>query len=163
RSLDHEASQREVKALEVIRNLTHPFLLQTHQYFPLDDHLYIVMELADGSLAERFKECKGRGLMGIPVEELLTYFTEAAEALDYLHSRLVSPRDVKPQNLLMLKGHAKVADFGLAREQQATLTAASMVCGTPLYMAPEVWRSQVSLQSDQYSLAATYAEMRLGR
>jgi serine/threonine protein kinase len=163
RALDHEASQREVKALETIRSLNHPFLLQTHQYFPLDDHLYIVMELADGSLADRCKECKAQGLMGIPVEELLTYFEQAAAALDYLHGRLVSHRDIKPQNLLMLKGYAKVADFGLAREQQATLTAASMVCGTPLYMAPEVWRSQVSLQSDQYSLAATYAEMRLGR
>jgi formylglycine-generating enzyme required for sulfatase activity/tRNA A-37 threonylcarbamoyl transferase component Bud32 len=163
RSLDHQASQTEVRALEVIRNLTHPYLLQTHQFFPLDDHLYIVMELAEGSIGEHCKACKERGLMGVPVEELVTYFAEVAEALDYLHSRHVSHRDIKPQNLLMLKGHAKVADFGLAREQQSTLTAASMVCGTPLYMAPEVWRSQVSLHSDQYSLAATYVEMRLGR
>jgi serine/threonine protein kinase len=163
RTLDHEASQRELKVLEKIRQLRHPFLLQTHQYQAERDHLVIVLELADGSLSDRFKECKARGLDGIPVEELVTYFTQAAEALDFLHSQHVAHRDIKPQNLLRLRGYAKVADFGLARSQDQTVDDASVMCGTPHYMAPEMWRQQVSVHSDQYSLAATYVEMRLGR
>jgi serine/threonine protein kinase len=163
RTVDHEASQRELKALEEIRKLRHPFLLQTHQYQAERDHLVIVMEVADGSLSDRFKECKAKGMAGIPVEELVTYFAQAAEALDYLHSQRVSHRDIKPQNLLMLRGYAKVADFGLARWQDQAVDNATVVCGTPHFMAPEVWRQQVSKHSDQYSLASTYVEMRLGR
>jgi hypothetical protein len=162
RTLDHEASRKELKALEKIRTLHHIFLLQIHQYQAERDHLVIVMELADGSLSDRFKECQANGLTGIPVEELVSYFLQAAEALDYLHSNHVAHRDIKPQNLLMLGGHAKVADFGLAREQTQVLDQTLTACGTPHYMAPEAWKLQVSRHSDQYSLAAAYVEMRLG-
>jgi hypothetical protein len=162
RSLDDESSQRELQSLELIRELRHPFLLQTQAFWSLEDRLVIVMELADGSLAEWNREVRKAGAEGIPLEDLLRYFREAAEALDYLHSMNVLHRDVKPANLLRLKGHAKVADFGLARmmeNQQASAT----FCGTPLYMAPEVWKKQVCAASDQYSLAAAYAEVRTGR
>jgi hypothetical protein len=121
------------------------------------------MDLADGSLRDRLKECRKEGRAGIPVAELLNYFREAAEALDYLHAEHVLHRDIKPENILLLKRHAKVADFGLARlqEQQRSVTASGS--GTPAYMAPEVWRGKVSVHSDQYSLAVAYVELRLDR
>ncbi|MCE9532558.1 MAG: protein kinase, partial [Planctomycetes bacterium] len=112
---------------------------------------------------DRFKECQDKGLPAIPTGELVTFFGQAAEALDYLQSQHVSHRDIKPQNLLSLQGFAKVADFGLARGQDEKLEEASVVCGTPYYMAPEVWMQQISSQSDQYGLAATYAHMRIGK
>jgi serine/threonine protein kinase len=163
RTLSHEASKRELRALEQIRGLRHPFLLQTHQYQSEQDHLIIVMELADKSLSDRLKECLTAGLPGIPVAELVDYLLQAAEALDYLHAQHVTHRDIKPQNLLMQGGHAKVADFGLARQMEQSMDEASMVCGTPYYMAPEVWSGQITVQSDQYALAATYYEMRTGK
>src|SRR5262249_57330311 len=64
--------------------------------------------LADGSLVDRFRECKDAGLPGIPAAELLHYFTEAAEALDFLRKEKMAHRDIKPANLLHVKGHAKV-------------------------------------------------------
>ena len=118
RSLNDESSQtRELKALHKLRELRHPFLLQIHNFQAFEDRLLIVMELADGSLEDRLKECQAAGRSGIPVEELLRYFMEAAEALDFLQQQKLSHRDIKPQNLLHLKGHAKVADFGIARPQ----------------------------------------------
>jgi len=163
RSLDHPASKGERESLEALKNTSHPFLLQTHAYWVHQDQLVIVMELAEGSLADRISHYQKLGQPGMPAEELVTYFQQAAEALDYLHGQNVTHRDIKPQNLLYLKGYAKVADFGLARTHQHTQTTVGEAMGTPLFMAPEVWGKRVSIHSDQYSLAATYVAARLGR
>jgi serine/threonine protein kinase len=164
RPLDDAATLREQKALDLICQLNHPFLLQTQLYWVNEGRLVIVMELADGSLSDWLNECKAAGHKGIPVQPLLEYFRQAAAALDHLHSQkpAVMHRDIKPANLLRLKGYAKVADFGLVREQDHNLVTATY-CGTPAYMPPEMWNSKLHRNSDQYSLAVTYAEMRLGR
>ncbi|MFN4259029.1 MAG: protein kinase domain-containing protein [Gemmataceae bacterium] len=163
RPLDHSEAQRELQALELIRNLRHPFLLQTHSFYPEENRLFIVMELADGSLRDRLKECLQQGQGGIPAEELVAIFREAAAALDFLHKKNVQHRDIKPDNILLLEGHAKVADFGLARLQESRPLVTATSSGTPAYMAPEVWRGKISPHSDQYSLAMSYMELRLNR
>jgi hypothetical protein len=162
RPLSDAMCQRELRALELLSHLRHPALLSIHTFWQRQDRLIIVMELADDSLADRLQECKKAGRDGIPPEELIAYFREAAEGLDYLHSQNLMHRDIKPANLLRLKGHAKVGDFGLVRLQAQSLEA-TLPSGTPLYMAPECHGGQISVHSDQYSLAVTYAEMRLGR
>jgi len=74
----------------------------------------------------------------------------------------VTHRDVKPDNILILNGHAKIADFGLAREQELVMASMSFA-GTPAYMAPEIWGGSGGPASDQYSLAFVYVELRQGR
>ncbi len=146
-------ANRELEALELIKRLRHPYLLQTQAYWPLDDSLVIVMDLADETLST---------VKSLPQDELLTIFSEAAEAIDFLHEKNIQHRDIKPSNILLLKGHAKVADFGLARmlktDDQATMAGA----GTPAYIAPEVLSGTFSKHSDQFSLALSYAELRRG-
>jgi hypothetical protein len=164
-SVAETQAQRELQALELIKRLRHPFLVPIHAFWQLEDRLIMAMELADGSLRDVAEERCRTGDPGLPLEELLLYVREAAEALDYLHDKRVLHRDIKPENILILAGHAKVADFDLARvvEQSRRLSAASH-CGTPAYSAPEVfWRGKVGAGSDQYSLAVTYAELRLHR
>jgi hypothetical protein len=162
RTLDDEASRRDLAALELLRTFTHPFLLEMHASWVHEGRLYIAMQLADGCLSDRFAQCKEAGLPGIPRDELIEFFAEAAEALDYMHGQHILHRDIKPANLLRHRGHAKVADFGLARLLEADQAGVTF-CGTPTFIPPEVWESKGSFQSDQYSLACTYVEMRLGR
>ncbi len=163
RPIDHDEAKRELQALELIRGLNHRCLVQTHAYWSLQDRLFIVMELAEGSLRDCLKQYREKGQRGVPAKELMTYFRDAAEGLDYLHTRHVLHRDIKPENILLLQGHAKVADFGLARLHGSQRVSTATGAGTPLYMAPEVFGGKVSAHSDQYSLAMAYAELRLGR
>jgi serine/threonine protein kinase len=162
RPVEAESAQREEAALRVIRTLRHHCLVQLHGFWAWQERLFIVMELADGSLRDRLEACRKEGLQGIPRAELLNYFREAAEGLDFLHAHHVVHRDIKPENILLVQGHAKLADFGLAREHGSQVLSTAGA-GTPLYMAPELFRRQVSIRSDQYSLAMAYAELRLGR
>lgn len=163
RPIDHEEAKRELEALELIKGLRHHFLLQTISFRPCEDRLFILMDLADGSLRDLLKQAKKDGKTGLPLESLVRWIREAAEALDYLHAKGVQHRDIKPENILLSENSVRVADFGLARHQATRRLVSGSGAGTPLYMPPEAWNDKVHANSDQYSLAATYAECRLGR
>jgi serine/threonine protein kinase len=160
---DDEFASQELKALERIKGVRHPFLLSLERFEILNGRLAILTELADMSLDQRLRQCRGEGRAGIPRDELLRYMADAAEALDFLSQRHnLLHLDIKPENLLILGDHIKVADFGLVKEI-ATRTQNSLVSGmTPTYAAPEVFDDDPSPQSDQYSLAIVYQEMLVG-
>jgi serine/threonine protein kinase len=114
---------------------------------------------AEGNLRDRLRACLQGGLPGIPVSELLRYARDTAECLDALHGQRLLYRDVKPENILVVEGHAQLLDSGELRPPRGNVVSS----GTPAYMAPEVWASKPGAASDQYSLALCYAEMRVGR
>jgi serine/threonine protein kinase len=158
-NLSGPRAEQELKALERIKAVRHPFLLSLERFEVVDDRLLIVTELADRSLFDRFTECRAAGLRGVPREELLGYLRDAADALDYLsETHSLQHLDIKPQNLLLLSGRIKVADFGLVKNLMGT--SATITGGvTPVYAAPEVFEGRVSRFSDQYSLAIAYQEL----
>jgi len=104
----------------------------------------------------------------LPVEEAVRLTREIADALTYAHAHGVIHRDIKPENILVSGGHARVADFGIARALEAaggeTLTASGMLVGTPTYMSPEQAAGEPALdgRSDVYSLACVLYEMLAG-
>ena len=120
------------------------------------------MELCDRSLADRLKEALEQRLPGIPPKELLKYVRGAADGLDALADHNVQHRDVKPGNLLLLHKGVKVADFGLAKLLDQSISTKSGAY-SPAYTAPESIKGTIARQSDQYSLAMTYYHLRTGQ
>src|SRR5262249_28805585 len=156
-------AEQELKALSRVKTVRHPYILSLERFDIVEGQLIIVMELADRSLADRFRECVAEGLPGIPRAELLRYMEETAEALDLMNlNHDLQHLDIKPQNLFLVHNHVKVADFGLVKGLQGA--RATMTGGvTPLYAAPETFDSTVSRFCDQYSLAIVYQELLTGR
>jgi hypothetical protein len=161
-AMDQDRATRELKSLNRIKGVQHPFLLTLERFEFVDGRLVIVTELADGSLEDEFAQRRARGSCGIPREQLLSSLSDAADALDHLHQRHgLLHLDVKPGNLLVLGGHVKVADFGLLKDLKEL--ECSIVGGlTPVYAPPELFDGRPSLHSDQYSLAVMYQEMLTG-
>lgn len=160
--MDDARAERELKSLGRIKEVRHPFLLSLERFDVVEGQLVVVTELADMSLMDRFRECCHAGLPGIPREELLGYIRDAADALDYMSDKYgLQHLDIKPENLLLVGGRVKVADFGLVKDLQDT-HATSIGGVTPLYATPEAFDGRASRFSDQYSLAIVYQEMLTG-
>jgi serine/threonine protein kinase len=159
---DGPQADTELKALERIRQVRHPFLLNLERIEVVDGRVIVVTELADRSLEDCYQEAIRAGQKGIPVEELLGYLLEASSALDFmLEEHGLQHLDIKPDNVMLQGKHAKIGDFGLTRSVQQT--NASMVGSfTPLYVAPEILEGTPSRSSDQYSLAIVYQIMLTG-
>lgn len=160
--VNEERAARELRALNRIKEIRHPFLLSLERIEVVANQLLVVTELADRSLMELFQECRANGLEGVPRQDLIGYLEDAAAALDYmLEKKGLQHLDIKPENLLLVGDRVKVADFGLVKEladQGQTLLGGL----TPVYAAPEVFAGCASRQSDQYSLAIVYQQMLTG-
>jgi serine/threonine protein kinase len=123
--------------------------------------LYLVFEFVstgkDGndvlSLRDRLRERR------ISLEEVAKLAREIGDALTFAHEAGVVHRDIKPENILYARSGFKVADFGIARIPNSTLTQANLVLGTPAYTAPEALSlGAFGPATDQFSFAATLYE-----
>jgi serine/threonine protein kinase len=113
---------------------------------------------AGDSLRVRLQACRQEGLPGLPTPELLRYVAEVAS---YLDVRVQPHGNVKPDTICVVDGHSQLTENLLAGVQPAA--GPGTISGTPAYMAPEVWAGSLTAKSDQYALACTYAELRIGR
>jgi serine/threonine protein kinase len=157
-------AEEELRAIQRVKDVRHPFILSLDRVELIDGDLVIVMELADRSLHDLLAVYRQAGLPGIPRDELLGYLREAAEALDVMNAQYdLQHLDVKPRNLFLVSNHVKVADFGLVNSLGGKGSAALQLGAiTPLYAAPEAAAGTVSRHSDQYSLAVVYQELLTG-
>lgn len=143
--------------------LSSPYVVGVYDAGTDGDTSYLVMELLSGrNLADELRE-RGR----LPWAEAVTVGAQVATGLAAAHRIGVTHRDVKPANVMLHEGRAKVVDFGIARltqEQGSELTATATVIGTASYMSPEQASGRVAgTASDVYSLGCLLYALVAGR
>jgi serine/threonine-protein kinase len=138
----------------------HPNIVSLHDMGEdADLGLYLVFEYVEGAT---LKERLARGPLGPEAAAKLA--REIGDALNTAHAAGVLHRDIKPENLILSRTGAKIADFGIARVPDSTLTRDGGLLGTPAYSAPEsIHHGKFSPLTDQFSLAATLYEAISGR
>jgi eukaryotic-like serine/threonine-protein kinase len=158
-------SERFLREINLTARLDHPHIVPLLDSGEADGLLYFAMPFVEGgSLRDRLDREKQ-----LPLHDALQITREAADALSHAHGLGVVHRDIKPENILLSGGHARVADFGIARAVSAaggqTVTQTSFAVGTPAYMSPEQAAGDrtVDGRSDQYGLACVVYEMLAGR
>lgn len=140
--------------------VSHPNIVALHDMGEdPETGLYLVFEYLDGST---LKDRLERGPLGPMAAARLA--GELGSALTTAHEAGVLHRDIKPDNIILTANGAKVADFGIARVPDSTLTLGGKLLGTPAYSAPEALSGgRFSPRSDQFSMAATLYEAISGR
>src|SRR5213596_1938532 len=167
--LDPEVStrllrERFIREVDVSSNLSHPHIVPIFSAGEVDGLFYYVMPYVEGeSLRHRLVREKR-----LPLEDALHFTRDVADALGFAHAQGIIHRDVKPENILLSRDHAIVADFGIARAISAagslTLTQAGQSIGSPGYMSPEQAMALTNLdaRTDIYSLGCVLFEMLAG-
>lgn len=156
-----EFYQRLQREAEVCGAMQHPNIVTLYEPGYENNVIsFLATEWVEGeSLRDRLKRSKP-----LPLEDALRIGEDILRGLSYAHVKGVIHRDIKPANILLATdGQAKIADFGIARPVDSTLTAVGSMLGTPNYMSPEqVKCTDVTARSDLFSVGVVMYEMLTG-
>src|SRR6202521_2063864 len=170
-----ELRERFEREARTIASLNHPHICTLHDIGRQGAIDYLVMEYLEGeTLAQRLN----KGFL--PLEQVLQYAIEIADALDKAHRKGVTHRDLKPGNIMLTKSGTKLLDFGLAKLKQESapanvplselptakdpLTAQGSIVGTLQYMAPEQLEGkEVDARTDIFAFGVVMYEMATGK
>lgn len=158
---DSQSVKRFINESKAVAMMSHPNIVRIYDVSVKDNLKYIVMEHIDGITLKSYMSKKG----ALSLAETISYSEQILRALDHAHNKGVTHRDIKPQNILLLKdGHIKVTDFGIAKlPNTETVTMTDKAIGTVFYISPEQASGKpIDQRSDIYSLGAMMYEMMTG-
>ena len=146
---------------QAVAQLSHPNIVSVYDVSRGGDMEYIVMELIDGITLKQYMEKRGQ----LNWRESLHFITQIMRGLSHAHSRGIIHRDIKPQNIMVLRdGSVKVADFGIACLADSAQTLTQEALGSVHYISPEQARGdRPDARSDIYSSGVVLYEMLTGR
>lgn len=159
---DDELRRQFHEESQAVAMLSHPNIMAVYDVSKTEELEYIVMELIDGITLKEYLERRGP----LSSKEVTVFSTQIAKALEHAHSREIIHRDIKPQNIMLLRdGTLKVADFGIAHIANSQIDRAKgEAIGSVHYVSPEQARgSDIDSRADLYSLGVVMYEMLTGR
>ncbi len=160
---DEVSVQRFINESKAVLMLSHPNIVKIFDVSVKGEYKYIVMEYIDGITLKAYMQRKGT----LSVKETIAYSIQILRALEHAHLGGVVHRDIKPQNIMLLKsGQIKVTDFGIAKLPDAkTLTATDKAIGTVYYISPEQAAGEkgIDRRTDLYSVGVLMYEMITGK
>jgi serine/threonine protein kinase/Flp pilus assembly protein TadD len=156
--------ERFLREIKLAAKLSHPNILTVHASGESGGYLWYVMPYVDGQTLRHRLEKDSR----VPLPDVLRLMREAAEALGYAHSMGIVHRDIKPENILISRGHAMIADFGIAHAMDTArddrLTASGIAIGTTAYMSPQQALGEpIDATTDVWALGCVMYEMLAGK
>jgi tetratricopeptide (TPR) repeat protein len=159
--------ERFLREVRIAAGFSHPHIVPVYDSGEVEGLLYYVMPYIPGESLRRRLNRAGE----LPIDDAVNIACEVANALSFAHAEKIIHRDIKPENILLSAGHARVADFGIARAMGTAVTAeheaitgTGFILGTPLYMSPEQISGddRIDGRSDLYSLGCVLYEMLAG-
>ena len=158
---DEDFRRRFNAESQAVAQLSHPNIVSVYDVSRGGDTEYIVMELIDGITLKQYMEKRGQ----LNWRESLHFITQIMRGLSHAHSRGIVHRDIKPQNIMVLRdGRVKVADFGIACLENSAQTLTQEALGSVHYISPEQARGdRTDARSDIYSAGVVLYEMLTGR
>jgi len=146
---------------QAVAQLSHPNIMSVYDVSRGGDTEYIVMELIDGITLKQYMEKRKQ----LNWREALHFITQIMRGLSHAHSRGIVHRDIKPQNIMVLRdGSIRVADFGIACLENSAQTLTQEALGSVHYISPEQARGdRTDARSDIYSAGIVLYEMLAGR
>lgn len=160
---DRTTLKRFKNEFKVENDIKHTNIVDMYEFSTKGERKYIVMEYVSGITLKKYLKVKGGPL---DIKEIMSYTIQTLKALKAAHDGGVIHRDVKPQNIMVLRnGLIKVMDFGIAKLPNAeTVTMTDKAIGTVYYMSPEQASGRaIDCRSDLYSLGAMLYELATGR
>lgn len=157
---DADLVEKFIKERSVLLNLQHPNIVVVRDLVVEGEQLAIVMDLVvGGTLRDALQE---HGTLAPAAA--IDYTVQVLDALSAAHQKGVTHRDIKPDNVLLDHGQAKVSDFGIASVLQGAKKSTSGMLGTPAYMPPELFtRGEAGTPGDIYATGVMLYELLSGR